>query len=72
LTARHHGRAAWAALFLFTACYAASFVINASFDVALEGPVQGIWFWCVVGFGIGSVLVFRCQPTDVPASREHE
>jgi hypothetical protein len=72
LTARHHGRADWAALFLFTACYAASFVINASFDVALEGPVQGIWFWCVVGFGIGSVLVFRCQPTDVPASCEYE
>ena len=41
-----------AGLFLFTGRYAMSFVINATFDVALEGPMQGIWFWCLVGFGI--------------------
>jgi hypothetical protein len=63
-TARLEGRREWAALFLFTACYAASFFINASFDVALEGPVQGIWFWSVIGLGIGGVFVFRCQPNN--------
>jgi hypothetical protein len=63
-TARQERRKEWAALFLFTACYAASFIINASFDVALEGPVQGIWFWSVIGFGIGAVFVFRCQPSE--------
>jgi hypothetical protein len=62
LTARRRGQTEWAGLFLFASCYAASFVINATFDVALEGPMQGIWFWCLVGFGIGSAMVYRCQP----------
>jgi len=66
-TARHRGETEWAGLFLFIGCYASSIVINATFDVALEGPMQGIWFWCLVGFGIGSAMVYRCQPT--PAQR---
>jgi len=41
-----------------------SIIINAAFDVALSGPVQGIWFWCLMGFGIGSVMVYRCRPRD--------
>jgi hypothetical protein len=61
LTARRRGQTEWAGLFLFASCYAASFVINASFDVALEGPMQGIWFWCLVGFGLGSAMVYRGQ-----------
>ncbi len=51
----------WAGLFLFIGCYASSVMINATFDVALEGPMQGIWFWCLIGFGIGSVMIYRCQ-----------
>jgi hypothetical protein len=23
--------------------------------------MQGIWFWCLFGFGIGSVMVYRAQ-----------
>jgi hypothetical protein len=63
-TARRRGQAEWAGLFLFVGCYVASAIINASFDVALEGPMQGIWFWCLIGFGIGSVMIYRCQPSD--------
>ncbi|MBB4370453.1 hypothetical protein GGD63_003248 [Bradyrhizobium sp. cir1] len=59
--ALRRGEAEWAGLFIFIGCYAASFVINASFDVALEGPMQGIWFWCLIGFGTGSVMIYRCQ-----------
>jgi hypothetical protein len=62
LTARARGHKQWADLFLFIGCYAAAIVINASFDVALEGPVQGIWFWCLFGFGLGSVMIYRAQP----------
>jgi O-Antigen ligase len=61
LTARARGRERWAELFLFIVCYAVSILINATFDVTLEGPMQGIWFWCVFGFGIGSVMVYRAQ-----------
>jgi hypothetical protein len=66
-TARRREQTQWAGLFLFVGCYAMSIIINATFDVALEGPMQGIWFWCLVGFGIGSTMVYRCQP--VIASR---
>jgi len=62
LTARARGHKQWADLFLFIACYASAIVINATFDVVLEGPMQGVWFWCLFGFGIGSVMIYRAQP----------
>ena len=64
LTARRRGQTDWAGLFLFVGCYVMSVIINATFDVALEGPMQGIWFWCLIGFGIGSVMIYRCQPNS--------
>jgi len=69
LTARRRGQVEWAGLFLWIGCYAMSMVINATFDVALEGPMQGIWFWCMVGLGIGSVMIHRYQ-TKVPSHQE--
>ncbi len=62
LAARARGHKQWAELFLFVICYVTSIIINATFDVTLEGPMQGIWFWCLFGFGIGSVMVYRAQP----------
>jgi O-antigen ligase len=32
--------------------YLAAFLANASFDVYLEGPMGGIWFWTIVGICI--------------------
>jgi hypothetical protein len=61
-SARRRGHTEWAGLFLFIACYVASVIINATFDTTIDGPMQGIWFWCLFGFGIGSVMVYRCQP----------
>jgi hypothetical protein len=61
LVARARGHKEWADLFLFIGCYAASILINAFVDVTLEGPMQGIWFWCLFGFGIGSVMIYRAQ-----------
>jgi hypothetical protein len=54
----------WGGLFLFVGCYVTAFLINASFDVALESPMQGIWFWCLYGFGIGCVMIYRAQHSD--------
>ena len=64
LTARTRADEQWSNLFLFIACYEAAILINATFDVALEGPMQGLWFWCLFGFGIGSVMVYRAQYSD--------
>jgi hypothetical protein len=63
--ARRRRQPEWAGLFLFLGCYVMSIIINATFDVALEGPMLGIWFWCLVGLGTGSVMVYRCQLTEV-------
>jgi hypothetical protein len=62
LTARARGHERWVELFIFVVCYALAILINATFDVVLEGPMQGIWFWCLFGFGIGSVMIYRAQP----------
>jgi hypothetical protein len=61
LVARARGHKQWAELFLFVTCYAISIIINATVDVTLEGPMQGIWFWCLFGFGTGTVMVYRAQ-----------
>ena len=64
LVARARNDKQWADLFLLIICYAMAIVINAAFDVTLEGPMQGIWFWSLFGFGIGSVMVYRAQAAD--------
>jgi hypothetical protein len=57
--ARRRGETQWANLFLWVACYGLAMLIDASFDVALEGPMIGIWFWSLVGVGIASTMVYR-------------
>jgi hypothetical protein len=61
VTAQRHRHSEWAGLFLFIGCYVMSIVIDASFDVALEGPMLGIWFWCLIGFGTGAIMIYRYQ-----------
>jgi hypothetical protein len=66
LRAHSRGDSEWARLFLWITCYVLAFVINASFDTTLEGPVHGIWFWCLVGLGLGAAMVYRWQTRIVP------
>ena len=49
----------WASLNLWVLAYWFAFMVNASFDVFLEGPQGGIWFWCLFGFGIALIEVQR-------------
>jgi len=69
-TAQRRRETAWAGLFVFVACYAMAALINATFDVALEGPMQGIWFWCLIGLGIGSVMIYRHQTSNSPGRQQ--
>ncbi len=62
LRARHRGEPMWEGLFFFVGVYWMAFLINGSFDVFLEGPMGGIWFWTVYGTGIGAALVHRRHP----------
>lgn len=53
------GEELWARLNLWVLAYWAAFMINAAFDVFLEGPQGGIWFWSLLGFGIALLEVQR-------------
>ena len=57
--ARRARQPMWEGLFFFLGVYWLAFLINGSFDVFLEGPMGGIWFWSVYGTGIGASLVHR-------------
>ncbi|MFC7476242.1 O-antigen ligase family protein [Dankookia sp. GCM10030260] len=59
--ARRRGDGEWADVFIWIACYCTAIVIDASFDVALEGPMLGIWFWCLFGLGIAGTMIYRTE-----------
>lgn len=52
----------WSALFFFLLASWVAFVINASFDVFLEGPMGGIWFWTIIGVGLSAVWIYARYP----------
>ena len=45
----------WAHVNLWILAYWTAFIVNGMFDVFLEGPQGGIWFWCLFGFGIAAL-----------------
>jgi len=62
--ARHH--AWWASVFLFLLAYWIAMLVNATFDVFLEGPMGGIWFWSLYGVGLAALRLYRSAPEAVP------
>ena len=58
LEARQRGDYNWLCFFVLALCYALGLLIDASFDVALEGPMSGIWFWCIFGAGLGASMIY--------------
>ncbi len=59
--ARATGQTTWANLNLWLFAYWLAFLVNATFDVYLEGPQGGIWFWSVFGFGLAALETQRRQ-----------
>ena len=49
----------WARVNLWVLAFWLAFMVNASVDVFLEGPQGGIWFWCLIGFGIAALEAQR-------------
>jgi hypothetical protein len=56
--AKEHPDATWCRLFAWLIAFWMAFVIEAGFDVSLEGPMAGIPFWSIFGVGWGSAMVF--------------
>jgi O-antigen ligase len=59
---RRAGERDWSRLFLFLIAYWLAFLANATFDVYLEGPMGGVWFWTVFGVGIAAARIHERQP----------
>jgi hypothetical protein len=55
--ARRHGNLFWSQIDGWILVYWLAFLINASFDVYLEGPQGGIWFWSLIGFGLAALRI---------------
>ncbi len=59
----------WAILILWVLTYWFAFMVNASFDVFLEGPQGGIWFWCLFGYGVALIEIQKkIFPVDCKCS----
>lgn len=61
LRSRRLGLLRWAGLFAWILAFWLSFTVEAAFDVVLEGPMGGIPFWTIFGFGWGANTLFRNQ-----------
>jgi O-antigen ligase len=59
---RLSGERRWASLFLFLLAYWIALMINFSFDVSLEGPMLGVWFWTIYGVGLAAMWVHKRHP----------
>lgn len=57
----------WGRLNLWIFCYWISLIINSSFDVYLEGPQGGIWYWSIVGFGVAALRIQNFEARQAKA-----
>ena len=60
--ARERGLSAWMGFFALCAVFWIAAIVNASFDVYLEGPMGGIWFWTVFGAAMAGTRLVRTDP----------
>jgi hypothetical protein len=60
--ARRAKQEIWAGTFIFILAYWAAYLTNAAFDVFLEGPVGGVWFWVIFGTGMAVQQLYRRSP----------
>lgn len=59
---RRAGEDWWARVDLWILAYWTAFQVNTGFEVALEGPHGGIWFWSLFGFGLAALDAQRRLP----------
>jgi hypothetical protein len=57
----------WAKVMAWLLVYWAALTLNMSFDVYLEGPQGGIWFWSIIGLALA---VLRLKQAEDQAERE--
>jgi len=61
----------WSGTNLWILCFWLAAFINMSFDVYIEGPQGGIWFWSIIGFGVATLRVQAFEAAKLSA-QSHE
>lgn len=69
--AERSGDRGWAAFFTWILGYWGAFIVNAAFDVSLEGPMSGIPFWIIFGLGWGGSTLFKRTTHTSSQFRRH-
>lgn len=62
----------WAGVNLWVLLFWLAALINLSFDVYLEGPVGGMWFWATIGFGVAALRVQAYEARKVRAQQQFQ
>jgi peptidoglycan/LPS O-acetylase OafA/YrhL len=70
--ARRARREWWARVNLWILSLWLAMMVNAAFDVYLEGPQGGIWFWCLIGFGIAALEAQRAERSESLQAARHD
>lgn len=68
---RARGDIYWMNLNIWILTYWLAMMVNAGFDVYLEGPQGGIWFWAVLGLGLGAMRLQRTRPDETAADETY-
>ncbi|MEM1372377.1 MAG: hypothetical protein AAGG72_09160, partial [Pseudomonadota bacterium] len=61
MRAKARGDREWAYVMIWAACYVGAIIVNSTFDVAIEGPMQGIVFWVMMGLGLATAMLYRIE-----------
>jgi len=68
LRAKRADQRRWMALYAWVCGFWIASLLNASFDVFLEGPMGGIWTWTVMGLGVAAVRLRASHPDLLDAA----
>jgi hypothetical protein len=67
--ARQRGLVFWAQVDVWILVYWLAMMANAAFDVYLEGPQGGIWFWSIFGLGLAALRAQREESVHANTAR---
>jgi hypothetical protein len=70
--ASRSGATFWRNVNMWILCYWIASFINMSFDVYLEGPQGGIWFWSIIGLGVAVLRIQKHETRQAIALKRWE
>ena len=65
---KRNGFTFWSRVDIWLLVYWVGALVNMAFDVYLEGPQGGIWFWSLVGLGLAALRIQKALPAKSDAT----